>query len=168
MCCFTRVSSARTDWTIAVRGSNRPRQRKTHPLCRLTVRFDSYACPIIAPLYEVPPPANTRMVGELFPLEKMDKKVKAQYDSLLTQDPLYVLTAEDKMVLWMYRHHLTAHASMLKFFLQTVNWTDVNQRYGQAVFARAHTSRTLHSAYLYVHPLLSHCRTMPSVVVYAL
>jgi phosphatidylinositol-4,5-bisphosphate 3-kinase len=93
----------------------------------LTVQFDSFALPVVAPLYPrtVPPAcgAVARTLNLSVHPRQFDKAQRAQFGTILMADPLYELTRSDKELLWVSRAHLIFFPTALPKFLACVDWS---------------------------------------------
>jgi hypothetical protein len=94
----------------------------------LTVEFDKFNLPVVAPFIEPFREPNPIVVGEKVD-EKKNKKFKTRLDAIVRFDPLYVLTDADKQDIWKGRHLLTNQPLALPKFLQSVDWFSPDHRH---------------------------------------
>lgn len=104
------------------RQSTRPNLVSKHAAV-LTVKFDEFARPVVAPWVEPFAKPNEAVVGkEIDPKSAERKKDMQVLKSLETADCLHALTADEKRMLWQMRHSLVQYPTLLPKFLQTVQW----------------------------------------------
>lgn len=99
-----------------------------HSTGTLSVQFDSFAYPITAPLVEKYSEPNPKVVGVEVPKKTITKAQMKHFEMLQLADPLYILTPEDKQLLWLLRHHLVEYPGILPKFLQCVQWGKQEQK----------------------------------------
>jgi len=97
--------------------------------CVLRVQFDSFAVPVVAPLTEKYREPDPRIVGVEVSLKTLSRTQNKQLTQLINADPLYVMSPEDKQLLWMMRHSLVEHSQVLPKFLLCVNWGNPEHKF---------------------------------------
>eukprot|EP00475_Leptophrys_vorax_P005739 TRINITY_DN13463_c0_g1_i2.p1 TRINITY_DN13463_c0_g1~~TRINITY_DN13463_c0_g1_i2.p1 ORF type:complete len:775 (+),score=162.06 TRINITY_DN13463_c0_g1_i2:283-2325(+) len=130
------------DWEFIFRGSSRENCCITqHPPATLTVEFEKFVCPIVAPLQEPFREPDPKVVGEPMELKKLKKGRKLRYEYLTMRcHPLHVLDKEDKEILWETRHSLLNNSRVLSKFLQSVDWFSPDHRHeAQRLLLQWHT-----------------------------
>lgn len=99
-----------------------------HPTM-VTVEFDKFALPVVAPFVEPFREPNAKVVGTVKPLSKLSRKIRSRMDSLVQVDPLYSISEDDRTALWEARHHLVKFPEALPRFLQAVDWFSPEHRH---------------------------------------
>lgn len=96
-------------------------------VCTLHCKFDSYVLPVVAPLVEKYRDPNPKVIGD--EAKSLSKQQQEQLAMLKASDMLYLLTPEDKALLWMTRSSLIKEPHMLPKFLQCVFWGSPDHRF---------------------------------------
>eukprot|EP01006_Ploeotia_vitrea_P036247 TRINITY_DN66000_c6_g18_i1.p1 TRINITY_DN66000_c6_g18~~TRINITY_DN66000_c6_g18_i1.p1 ORF type:complete len:1249 (-),score=825.13 TRINITY_DN66000_c6_g18_i1:300-4046(-) len=95
---------------------------------QLTVQFDEFLLPVVAPLREEYRAPLVQAVGMELPLKSLDKQTTKRLAKLQTADPLYEMEQADRQCLWMARHHYIGNPRVLPHFLESVDWSDKEHR----------------------------------------
>lgn len=101
---------------------NEMKSPKGHQAVTLTVHFEEFSMPVIAPWFEAYQQPKASVVGPLIDWKDISNKERTILKSLCAKDPLYVLTEDEKATIWKYRHHLQRDPMHLSRVLQSVNW----------------------------------------------
>eukprot|EP00823_Brevimastigomonas_motovehiculus_P006200 TRINITY_DN5029_c0_g1_i1.p1 TRINITY_DN5029_c0_g1~~TRINITY_DN5029_c0_g1_i1.p1 ORF type:complete len:1166 (+),score=333.41 TRINITY_DN5029_c0_g1_i1:89-3586(+) len=94
----------------------------------LTVEFDSYMYPVVAPLMFKAGEPNIKIVGSEFSPKNFNKRQVKLLESIIESDALYAMTNEEKELIWKIRHHLMKYPQLLPKVLQACNWFNVDYR----------------------------------------
>jgi phosphatidylinositol-4,5-bisphosphate 3-kinase len=111
----------REDPEFLFRQSTRPNLVSKHAAI-LTVKFDEFARPVVAPYAEPYAKPNDMVVGKEVDPKTVRKEVTSALHALEKTDCLYALNAEEKKLLWQHRHSQVQVSALLPKFLQTVQW----------------------------------------------
>lgn len=100
-----------------------------HPQTLVTIEFEKFVNPVVAPVNVPYVAPNLRIVGEKIDIKKLQKRKRVRIEFLVKVDPLYELNDEDRAIIWESRHYLLAHAQALPKFLQSVDWFSSDHRH---------------------------------------